>query len=84
MKERKRVERERIASLVFKLATVALPINANPYVYNPNPPMQEHSWCLRAANSSIYYWFWSIGFSHKSEKDKFRPFAITGTATSSL
>jgi hypothetical protein len=41
-KERKRVERKRIDCLVFKLATVALPINANPY-YNHNPPMEEHS-----------------------------------------
>jgi hypothetical protein len=29
-KERKRAERERIDCLVYKLATVALPINANP------------------------------------------------------
>jgi hypothetical protein len=40
-KEGKRVERERIVSLVSKLATVALPIDANHY--NHNPPMQEHS-----------------------------------------
>jgi hypothetical protein len=40
-KERKRVERERIDSLVSKLATEAPPIDANPY--NHNPPMQEHS-----------------------------------------
>jgi hypothetical protein len=40
-KERKRVEREKIGCLVFKLATVALPNNANPY--NHNPPMKEHS-----------------------------------------
>jgi hypothetical protein len=41
-KERKRVERERIGvSSVFKLATVALPINTNPF--NRNPPMKEHS-----------------------------------------
>jgi hypothetical protein len=40
-KERKRVERVRIRSLVFKVATVALPINANPY--NNNTPMKEHS-----------------------------------------
>jgi hypothetical protein len=55
-KERKRVERERIGCLVFKLATVALPIYSNPY-YNHNPPMKEHSLCLRdrAASSSIYY-----------------------------
>jgi hypothetical protein len=38
---------------VFKLATVALPINTNPF--NHNPPMKEHSQCLinRAASSSI-------------------------------
>jgi hypothetical protein len=40
-KERKRVEREMIGCLVFKLATVALPIYSNPY--NHNPPMKEHS-----------------------------------------
>jgi hypothetical protein len=39
--ERKRVERERIDCLVFKLTTVALSINANPY--NHNPPMKEYS-----------------------------------------
>jgi hypothetical protein len=39
---------------VFKLATVALPIDANPY--NHNPPMQEYSKCIRdsVASSSIY------------------------------
>jgi hypothetical protein len=54
-KERKRVERRRIDSLVPKLATVAVPIDANPY--NNNPSMQEHSWYLRdrAASSSIFY-----------------------------
>jgi hypothetical protein len=36
--ERGRVERKRIDCLVFKLATVALPINFNPY--NHNPPMK--------------------------------------------
>jgi hypothetical protein len=30
-----------LESLVFKLATVALPIYSNPY--NHNPPMKEHS-----------------------------------------
>jgi hypothetical protein len=34
-KKRKRVERERIDCLVIKLATVALPINANPNNHNP-------------------------------------------------
>jgi hypothetical protein len=32
---------QRIYCLVFKLATVALPINANPYIHNPT--MKEHS-----------------------------------------
>jgi hypothetical protein len=51
--ERKMVERERNDRLVFKLAAVALPIDANPY--NNNPPMQEHRYCLRnsSASSSI-------------------------------
>jgi hypothetical protein len=39
-KERKRLKRERSDCLVFKLAAVALPIDANPYYHNP--PMQEH------------------------------------------
>jgi hypothetical protein len=39
-KERKKVLREMVGCLVFKLVTVALPINTNPY--NHNPPM-EHS-----------------------------------------
>jgi hypothetical protein len=54
-KERKRVERERIGVSVFKLATVALAINTNPF--NHNPPMTKHSKCLinRAASSSIQY-----------------------------
>jgi hypothetical protein len=39
---------------VFKLAALALPIDANPY--NHNPPMQEHSQCIKdiAASLSIY------------------------------
>jgi hypothetical protein len=37
---------------MFKLAAVALPIDANPY--NLNPPMQEHSWCLRERGLFIY------------------------------
>jgi hypothetical protein len=42
-------------SKVSKLATVALPIYSNPYKHNP--PMKEHSMCLRdrAASSFIYY-----------------------------
>jgi hypothetical protein len=41
-KEKARVEGERIGVyIVFKLATVALPIYFNPY--NHNPPMKEHS-----------------------------------------
>jgi hypothetical protein len=53
-KEGKRVETERRVCLMFKLAAVALPIDANPY--NHNAPMQEHSWCLRdtVASSSIF------------------------------
>jgi hypothetical protein len=35
-KERKRVERERIGCLVFKLAAVALPIDANPTLPSRN------------------------------------------------
>jgi hypothetical protein len=39
---------------MYKLATLALPIDAN--AYNHNPPMQEHSQCIRdsAASLSIY------------------------------
>jgi hypothetical protein len=53
-KERKRAERERSVGLMFKLAAVALPIDDNPS--NHNPPMQEHSQCIRdrVASSSIY------------------------------
>jgi hypothetical protein len=42
-----------LESPVFKLATVALPINTNPF--NHNPPMKENSQCLisRAASPSI-------------------------------
>jgi hypothetical protein len=49
------VERERIDSLVSKLATMALPIDG--YSYNHNPPLQEQAVLkrYRASSSSIYY-----------------------------
>jgi hypothetical protein len=37
---------------MFKLAVVALPIDA--YPYNHDPPMQEHSKCLKVFKSGQF------------------------------
>jgi hypothetical protein len=37
---------------VFKLAALALPINA--YHYNHNPPMQKHSQCIRVSSETRF------------------------------
>jgi hypothetical protein len=50
---RKRVERERGDCLVFKLAALALPINAS--LYNQNPSMQKHSQCRRDSAATVRY-----------------------------
>jgi hypothetical protein len=50
----KRVERERGDWFVFKLAALALPINAKSY--NHNPPMEEHNkyiWYSAASLSTV-------------------------------
>jgi hypothetical protein len=52
-KERKGVEKERIDCLVFKLATVALSIDANPY--NHNPSMHGTQLVLRRFRGQVIY-----------------------------
>jgi hypothetical protein len=37
---------------MFKLSALALPIDAN--LYNYNPPMQEHSPCIRDSSASLF------------------------------
>jgi hypothetical protein len=54
------VEREMGDCLVFKLATLALPIDANPY--NHNPPMQEHSLYISDIAACLTIYLFTLDF----------------------